>query len=275
MTAQTRPIRMLIIDDDAMSRELLALLLEREGYLVSAAETGEVALAMLAQSSEQTEIVLSDVQLPGISGFRLATELRRACGTASLLVAMSGSEPSDEAISLFDGFLMKPFRMQEVTSALAAWNPRQSSPAICASSLEAASRNGKSGHTQVHLPDSANIAKAANCALPVLNETVYQRLCGAMSAQQLQEMYLMCLHDARNRIANMRELAAAHDTANFAREAHAIKGSCGMLGATELHGLAAELETGSPGIAGADEVNSLDELFAACDRLERMLGSRV
>jgi hypothetical protein len=51
-----------------------------------------------------------------------------------------------------------------------------------------------------------------------------------------------------------------------------------MLGATELHRLATELEaqgleSGALGIA--EDVNSLDELSAACDRLERMLGSRV
>ena len=110
---------------------------------------------------------------------------------------------------------------------------------------------------------------------PVLNEKIYRQLAGSMPAQQLQEMYTMCVNDARKRIASMRRLAEAHDSANFVREAHAIKGGCGMLGATELHGMAAELEKRRPGSPGAPEVNSLDELSAACDRLERMLGSRV
>ena len=76
----------------------------------------------------------------------------------------------------------------------------------------------------------------------------------------------------------MRRLADAHDGATFIREAHAIKGGCGMLGATELHGMAAELEKNGLDAGtteGTQEVNSLDELSAACDRLERMLGSRV
>jgi HPt (histidine-containing phosphotransfer) domain-containing protein len=76
----------------------------------------------------------------------------------------------------------------------------------------------------------------------------------------------------------MRRLAADHDAARFVREAHAIKGGCGMLGATELHRLASQLETSgieTPPPGTPEDVNSLDELSAACDRLERMLGSRV
>jgi HPt (histidine-containing phosphotransfer) domain-containing protein len=114
--------------------------------------------------------------------------------------------------------------------------------------------------------------------IPVLNEKIYQQLAVAMPVPQLREMYAMCVSDARRRIAGMRQLAADHDSARFIREAHSIKGGCGMLGATELHRLAAQLEatgleTTLPG--APEDVNSLDELSAACDRLERMLGSRV
>jgi HPt (histidine-containing phosphotransfer) domain-containing protein len=75
----------------------------------------------------------------------------------------------------------------------------------------------------------------------------------------------------------MRRLADTHDGAKFVREAHSIKGGCGMLGATELHGMAAALETNGLETTGqgGQEVNSLDELDGACDRLERMLRSRV
>jgi hypothetical protein len=50
-----------------------------------------------------------------------------------------------------------------------------------------------------------------------------------------------------------------------------------MLGATELYAMAARLENSgldAAGLRGAGGVNPLDELAAACDRLERILGSR-
>jgi len=99
-----------------------------------------------------------------------------------------------------------------------------------------------------------------------------------MPAPQLHQMYAMCLNDTRARITSMRQLAAARDGVQFVRQAHAIKGSCGMLGATELYRMAAELEANgrkSAAAEGVKAVNSLDELSSACDRLERILRSRV
>ena len=72
-----------------------------------------------------------------------------------------------------------------------------------------------------------------------------------MPAPQMREMYAMCLNDVRARIATMRRLADERDGGKFVREAHSIKGGCGMLGAAELHGMAAELE--KEGLAGAAE----------------------
>jgi HPt (histidine-containing phosphotransfer) domain-containing protein len=112
----------------------------------------------------------------------------------------------------------------------------------------------------------------------VLNQTIYRQLAASMPAPQLHQMYALCVDDARGRIRSMRQLAASRDAAAFVRQAHAIKGGCGMLGATELHALAAQLEADgleAAATSGTDEVNSLDELTAACDRLERILGSRV
>jgi HPt (histidine-containing phosphotransfer) domain-containing protein len=113
---------------------------------------------------------------------------------------------------------------------------------------------------------------------PALNETVYEKLAGSMPAKQLMEVYAMCLNDARERIVAMRRLLAAGDIVRFVGEAHTIKGGCGLLGATELSGMAAALESegcaaGEP--AGVRRVNLLDDLAAACDRLERILGARA
>ena len=116
---------------------------------------------------------------------------------------------------------------------------------------------------------------SASGDVPILNETIYSQLAGSMPAQQLVEMYALCLNDTRRRIARMRGSIAGRDQAQFVREAHAIKGGCGMLGATELHRIAARLETAGLDSSQTADVNSLDELSAACDRLERMLGSRA
>ena len=308
MTPQPIPTRVLVVDDDPMSRELLSVLLEAEGYAVQSAESGEAALVLLRQGTSAPDLVLTDVQMPGTTGARLAGKLRRACGPATLLLAMSGSQPAEKAISHFDGFLMKPFRMQKVAAALRSRNPTpeaintpaksekwvvvsgpasalQSKPKLVSISASAPSTSApkraskRSMDTQVHEMRSPEaVAADGSPGNPILNEKIYQQLAASMPPQQLLEMYSMCLNDARERIAGMRRLVAAHDKARFIREAHSIKGGCGMLGATELHRMAAELESGdleSTEAGDAQDVNSLDELSAACDRLERMLRSRV
>jgi HPt (histidine-containing phosphotransfer) domain-containing protein len=66
----------------------------------------------------------------------------------------------------------------------------------------------------------------------------------------------------------MRRAAAEGDDAAFKREAHAIKGGCGMVGALELQKLATSME--QRGLRD-DDVATLDEFLVACERLRRML----
>jgi CheY-like chemotaxis protein len=315
MTSQSKPLRVLIVDDDAMSRELLAVLLEGEGYAVECAESGETALALLHRGDRAPDLVLVDAQMPGLTGTRLAGKLRRACASTTLLLAMSGSRPPEEALSRFDGFLLKPFKMKEVAAALSSSSPRECADAmkrptkrerwgvvtgpagrsssrpklisIQASASPSAS-NG-SMHTRSQSQSQRQSAEPAEAILsdrsgealvevPVLDETIYRQLAAAMPAPQLRQMYALCMDDTRERIAEMRRLVAEHAPALFARQAHAIQGGCGMLGATELQRMAAELEANgleTTAADGAHEVNSLDKLTAACDRLECILGSRV
>jgi HPt (histidine-containing phosphotransfer) domain-containing protein/CheY-like chemotaxis protein len=244
--------------------------------------------------------VLADVQMPGDTGSRLAGKLRLACPATTLLLAISGSQPPQKTISRFDGFLLKPFTMEAIATAVSSLghradaeevaekkSPRGVPPtpvdssvtpaSIYASAPQTASNNGMEEHEQQPKPSPLILAPAPTDR-PVLDETIYRRLAGSIPTQQLQEMYAMCVQDARERITRMRTLMEEHDRARFMREAHSLKGSCGMLGATQRHAMAAELEGDGLETAArqaAQEVNSLDELSAACDRLERMLGSRV
>src|SRR5947209_3858709 len=105
MAQSPSPTGVLLIDDDAMSRELLAMLLEAEGYAVNAAESGDAALAML-QTMQPPAVILTDMQMPGSTPVQLAGRLRRACGRSTRLLAMSGSQPSAATLARYDGFLL-------------------------------------------------------------------------------------------------------------------------------------------------------------------------
>jgi CheY-like chemotaxis protein len=238
MDIDTAPVRILVVDDDAVSREVIALHLEGAGYAVETAESGDAALLRLgAAGGLQTAVVLTDLQMPGIAGRELGRRLREVCGGGTLLLAMSGSEPEEAVRRAFDGFLSKPFAMEALAAAIAGSGP------------------------------SADGAVGGD--IPALNEGVYRKLAGAMRRERLEQLYALCLSDAEARIAAMRRSASDEDDVAYRKEAHALKGGCGMVGAAELQSLATSME--ERGLTDTNHVASLDEFMLACERLRRIL----
>jgi CheY-like chemotaxis protein/HPt (histidine-containing phosphotransfer) domain-containing protein len=238
MDADVFPVRILVVDDDAVSREVIALHLEVAGYAVETAESGDAALLRLgAAAGLHPALVLTDLQMPGVAGAELGRRLREVCGAGTLLLAMSGSEPYEAVRREFDGFLSKPFAMEVLAAAIAGF---------------AETADGVVGGD-----------------IPALNEGVYRKLAGAMRRERLEQLYALCLSDAETRIAAMRRSASDGDDVAYRKEAHAIKGGCGMVGAAELQNLATSME--ERGLGDANHVATLDEFMLACERLRRIL----
>lgn len=237
-------VRVLVVDDDEVSRDVLALLLEGKGYAVASADSGDAALMYLrAEGGDLPGVVLVDMQMPGIRGNALASQLREVCGAEARLLAMSGSQPDDEARRGFDGFLLKPFTMEDFATA-------------CTAAI-----------------DGVITARGeAKDETAILNEEVYLKLSQSMRGPQLEQLYAMCLGDAEKRIAEMRQATSERDDGAYKRQAHAIKGGCGMVGAIELQSIASTMEM--DGIGAANHVASLDEFLLACERVRRILIER-
>jgi CheY-like chemotaxis protein len=227
--------RILIVDDDALSREVLALLLHGAGYEVESADSGNAALLHLQTAQPLPQVVLTDLQMPGTSGDELSRQLRTLCGPGTLLMAMSASVPGDGSDEGFDAFLLKPFTVETFAAAIAG---------------EAVNRTTEEFGTAV------------------LDDTVYKKLAASMRGSQLEQLFLLCLSDAESRLKKMRRAASDGDADTYVREAHALKGSSGMVGALQLQTLATSMET--EGLSD-DHVVSLNEFVVACERLRRML----
>lgn len=100
----------LIVDDNLHHRQLLADALRPLGFLLSMAESGEVALSIAR--ANPPDLALIDVAMPGISGVELTARLRRDCGLKAPLILVSAHAGDqlhrlDDA-SCHDGFLAKP-----------------------------------------------------------------------------------------------------------------------------------------------------------------------
>jgi HPt (histidine-containing phosphotransfer) domain-containing protein len=93
-----------------------------------------------------------------------------------------------------------------------------------------------------------------------------------MRPERLGQLYALCLDDARRRVAAMRLATSMEDEEAYRKEAHALKGGCGMVGAVELQRLAAWME--ARGLNATNHVATLDEFLLGCERVERMLVAR-
>lgn len=102
----------LIVDDDESIAELLADLLEGEGYRAVIAHDGLAALDYAR--TKRPDLILSDCMMPGLSGTQLAQELRRSPATRAIsLVLMSSTQPRSPSVAHIP-FLAKPFEIDDV-----------------------------------------------------------------------------------------------------------------------------------------------------------------
>ena len=120
MTPAARTV--VLVDDAADVRMLLQLLLELEGFAVTATADDPAGLAAVRE--ERPDVVLLDVQLPGMDGAEVLRRLRADPPTAHLPVVLLTGSPEQDTDALLGlgatGVLRKPFDPDTVGAQLAA-----------------------------------------------------------------------------------------------------------------------------------------------------------
>lgn len=116
-------VRVLVVEDDEDVRELLRRTLEREGYAVTTAQSGEEALGMAAKSPPG--LIILDVMLPGINGIEVCRHLRVDAKTGSVPIVMLTAKSEDVDIVLglemgADDYITKPFSPRVLVSRIKA-----------------------------------------------------------------------------------------------------------------------------------------------------------
>lgn len=111
--------RILVVDDEKAIQTLLAFPLEREGFEVVQAMSGEAALERF---DEEISLVLLDVSLPGIDGFEVCRRLR-AQSMAPIIMLTARTDEIDTVLGLelgADDYVTKPFSVRELISRVRA-----------------------------------------------------------------------------------------------------------------------------------------------------------
>jgi DNA-binding NtrC family response regulator len=111
--------RLLVIDDDAVTRELLTEVLQGEGYRVDACESGRRALERVAD--EDFDLAVTDVRMPEMDGIALTRALKARCPGIQVIVmtAFGSVETAVDAIrhGAFD-YVSKPMNLEEIKSTV-------------------------------------------------------------------------------------------------------------------------------------------------------------
>jgi two-component system OmpR family response regulator len=114
-------MRLLVVEDDVKLARALERGLQREGYAVDVADTGDDALSQ-ATTNDYDAVVL-DVMLPGLDGFAVCREMRRSERWAPVLMLTARDQVSDRIRGLdagADDYLVKPFDFGELLARLRA-----------------------------------------------------------------------------------------------------------------------------------------------------------
>jgi len=115
--------RVLIIEDHPANMKLATFLLKNAGHEVLAAVDAETGLTMAR--AEQPDLILMDIQLPGMDGLEATRQLKQDASTRAIPVialtalAMKGDEERIRAAGC-DGYIAKPMRYQAFLATVAA-----------------------------------------------------------------------------------------------------------------------------------------------------------
>ena len=125
-------ISILVVDDERSMRDFLKILLQKEGYQVTAAQNGEAALECL--DGEEFDLVISDIRMPGMGGLELLEAIKERCHELPVIMITAFASPDDAVMAMKNGafdYISKPFNVDEIKSVIESAT-RKNRPAAAA-----------------------------------------------------------------------------------------------------------------------------------------------
>jgi len=165
----------LVVEDDPSVRDMLALLLEAEGYRTTTAEDGRTALELAARGAIRPDLVVADHNLPrGLNGLQVVAGLREALGHQIPAVILTGDISTDTLREISQGghlHVNKPVKAKELMSLIQRCLAEPRRPASIRQPAEVAS-NGPQAQTMFVVDDDSAVREAMRDLLKEDGRTV-------------------------------------------------------------------------------------------------------
>ena len=212
------PLRILLVDDNAINQMVGAGILRKLGHSVDVVGSGSEAIQ--AQRERGYDVIFMDIEMPEMNGIEATSRIRALSapiGQVPIIAMTANVMKGDREKYLEEGlndYVAKPIDRARLITVLARWNMQpEASPY--------ASRRGDDG---------------------VLDETALTDLEGAVSQPVFQQLVATHITDTRAGIGRLRAAAASRDLADLRTEAHILHGTLGTMGGTKASALARDLE---------------------------------
>jgi two-component system KDP operon response regulator KdpE len=121
MTSPQQPFRVLVVDDEAALRKVIRASLAASGFSVEEADTGKDALSVVQH--QPFDLVLLDVNMPGLSGLDACRQIRELAPRAGIVMVTVRDAEEDKVRALeagADDYVTKPFQFRELVARLRA-----------------------------------------------------------------------------------------------------------------------------------------------------------
>jgi PAS domain S-box-containing protein len=240
-TGSKRPaLRILVVEDNALNRQLALLLLDEIGYRADTAVNGLEALA--AVEREAYDVVLMDVQMPEMDGLEATRKIHELLGSRRprIVAATANATQEERQRSLaagMDGYLSKPIRLEELAAALG---------------IELLPRETAAAQGRVEPEVGPN----------PIDHAVLERLRQTIGDAGTRELIGTFLIEAPKVLSTIRSAAHGQDLDVLRRASHTLKSNGATFGAMALSEAGRALER----LAENRSTQDVEELVARAER---------
>lgn len=223
-TIPRRNMSVLVAEDNSVNQRLAARLLEREGHSVTIAGSGQEAVDLFEQRT--FDLILMDVQMPGLDGLQATARIRekeRSTGGHVPIAAMTAQAADSDRLrcleSGMDAYVTKPVHVPALLKI-----------------IESVGAGGNSMSSEL-----AGEGVPMSLQLQQLNESLALSRVGG-DVELLKEVIELFLDDYPSTLQKIKSAVAASDASALEQHAHSLKGAVSTFGASRAFEAAFELE---------------------------------